>query len=244
MPSKPWRRPLQRCMLMLLPLMLAGCANGDFGEVQPYLVTEGIHDWVGRDSGAPPSTFAYTDDERALRDLAYPLIEPPFSRQRWYSIAGEYGLIRPSLRGNRVGYASHLMSANFRSPASRYAQLIDDIRNDSNRITPFFETAGRVVDMDQKRRQSLAYVEPVSNEPKNARRRIKENAHVVAIVRTSLAQRAEAYRFALERLVVEVPSPQAVEVERSLRYLQAQIAHYRRDLAPTWQRERSLASTN
>jgi hypothetical protein len=244
MPPKPSRRPLQRYMLLLLPVVLAGCANGDFGEVQPYLVTEGIHDWVGRDTVAKPSTFEYTDDERALRDLAYPLIEPPYNRQRWYSIAGEYGLTRPSLRSDRIAYANHLMSANFRSPSSRYAQLTEDIRNDSDRIAPFFETAGRVIDMDQKRRKSLAYVEPVIHEPKNALRRIKENAHVVAIVRTSLAQRADAYRFALERLVVEVPSPQAVEVERSLRYLQAQIAHYRRDLAPTWQRERSLVSTN
>ncbi len=26
-----------------------------------------------------------------LRDLAYPLIEPPYERQRWYSVLNEYG---------------------------------------------------------------------------------------------------------------------------------------------------------
>ena len=51
-------------------LSLAGCGtpNGDFGEVQPYLVSDGIHDWVGPKF----SNFEPTDDERALRDLGYP----------------------------------------------------------------------------------------------------------------------------------------------------------------------------
>ncbi|MFN3656679.1 MAG: hypothetical protein ACK4UO_05415 [Pseudolabrys sp.] len=237
--------PVRRLLLAIGPaLLLAGCANGDFGEVQDYLVTDRIHDWVGRDTVPAPSAFPYTDDERLLRDLAYPLIEPPHDRQRWYSIAGEYGLREPSLRNDRIAYANHLMSAHFRSPSSRYAQLIDDIRNDSTRMAPFFEVAGRVIDIDVKRRKSLRFVSPVSGEPENALVRNRENANVVAIVRTSIAQRAAAYRFALERLVIEVPSPQAIEAERSLGYLKAQVAYYQRHLAPTWQREKSLASTN
>ena len=75
--------------------LLAGCANSDFGEVNQTLVTDDIHDWLGRNAppaNAEPSNFEYTDDERALRDNAYPLIEPPYDRQQWYSVAGEYGL--------------------------------------------------------------------------------------------------------------------------------------------------------
>jgi hypothetical protein len=59
-----------------------------------------------------------------------------------------------------------------------------------------------------------------------------------------MGQRASAYRFALERLVITLPSPQAVEAERSLRSFEAQIAHFQRDLAPTWRRQPSLVSTN
>ena len=244
LPKRP-RRPLRLCILAAVcaPL-LAGCANGDFGEVQPYLVTDSVHDWVGRDTVPKPSAFPYTDDERTLRDQAYPLIEPPFDRQRWFSIAGEYGLIRPSLRGDRVAYANHLMGLYVKSPSSRYATLIDDIRNDSTRIPPFFETAGRVADMDGKRAKGLNYVTPVEGEGKHAFRRINENSNVIACVRESMALRADAYRFALERLVVEVPSPQAVEAERALRVLQSQVGHYRRNFAPTWQRPPSLASKN
>jgi len=79
-------------------LVLGGCANGDFGRVKPGLVTDDIHAWVGTtaalDNGAPVSTYPLTDDERTLRDLAYPLIEPPYDRQRWFSFLNEYGITR------------------------------------------------------------------------------------------------------------------------------------------------------
>src|ERR1041385_2632685 len=48
-------------------LLLSACANSDFGELNQTLVTDGIHDWLGRDSPkshpVPASTFEYTDDE-------------------------------------------------------------------------------------------------------------------------------------------------------------------------------------
>ena len=226
---------------------LAGCANYDFGEVHPVLVTDGIHDWLGRDSGAPkrvpPSRFEYTDDERALRDLAYPLIEPPFDRQQWYSVAGECGLYRTN-SANYKKYSERLESTWSRSPSSRYAQLIDDVRNDITRLSQFFETATRVVDIDQKRQKSMSFVSSLSKkEHENAVRRMRENAHVIAIVQQSLADRVASYHFALERLVIITPSPQAIEAERSVILLQKQIARYQQP-APTWVREPSLASTN
>ena len=135
------------------------------------------------------------------------------------------------------------MSSRYRSPSARYAQITDDIRNDVTRIPQFFETAARVLDIDQKRRKSLAYVSDLSPmERDNALRRIRENASLVSLVRAKLTQRVTGYRFALERLVIMTPSPQAVEVERSLNQLQAQIARYRTRSAPTWVREQSLAN--
>jgi hypothetical protein len=226
--------------------MLGGCANSDFGEVNQTLVTNGIHDWIGR--GAPtakaePSKFEYTDDERALRDNAYPLIEPPFDRQQWYSVAGEYGMIKFN-PADRRKYFDRLQAEWHSSSAALYARLIDDIRNDTTRLSQFFETAGRVMDIDQKRQKSLAFVSALNKaEQYNALRRIKENAHVVIIVRQSLQDRVASYQFALERLVIVVPSQQAVDAERLLIQLQTQIARYN-TLPPTWRREPSLASTN
>src|SRR5690242_9204095 len=240
--KKVWRKTL----VLITVTFLTGCANYDFGEINPVLVTDGIHDWIGQNSAGPkvpPSHFEYTDDERSLRDLAYPLIEPPYDRQQWYSVAGEYGLYRSNMADHRR-YFDRIMDECHRSPSAVYARLNDDVRNDITRLSQFFETAGRVIDMDQKRQKSLVYVSALNkSERANALRRIRENMHVVTMVRDSLSDRVASYHFALERLVISTPSPQAVEIERSLTLLQNQILRYQA-LPPTWMREPSLASAN
>ena len=225
---------LRRIFALAALLLLAACGtpNGDFGEVRSTLVRDNIHDWLSVDAtaGIPgsPSMFEVTDDERALRDLGYPLIEAPYDRQQPYSVLGENGAIGSNHRAafDRSAYANRLMSSRYRSPSARYAQIIDDIRNDVTRIPAFFETAARITDIDQKRRKSLAYVPSLVQERDNALRRIQENASIISLVRAKLAQRVAGYRFALERLVIMTPSQEAVEVERSINQLQAQIARY------------------
>jgi len=240
-----WRRRLFALAVMSL---LGGCANVDFAEVQPTLVSDDIHDWAGPFAvGGPlvlPPNFELTDDERQLRALANPLIEPPYEHQQWYSIFAEYNLVGADRRKvfDRTAYANHLLSPGYRSPSARYSQLIDDIRNDTTRLPQFFENASRVMDIDRKRQQSMAYVPALSRgERENALQRIRENESIVSHVRAKLAQRVSSYHFALERLVVMTPSPQAVDVERALNQLQAQIARYRGP-APTWVREQNLVT--
>jgi hypothetical protein len=216
-----------------VPLLLAGCANGDFGRVPPSLVHDNMHAWVGteaaRGAGVAISTYPLTDDETRLRDLAYPLIEPPYDRNRWYRIVGEYGMARLFQRDwalcTPVAYYQNLEGRGARSQASLYAALKDDIRNDVERIPAFADIARRVVDIDQKRAKSLAYVRELSkSESRNALARNAENALVVAWVQRSLVARAAAYRYALERLVISLPSTEAVSVEQSLALLAQRIA--------------------
>lgn len=215
-------------------MLLAGCAlNGDFGRARPGLVTDDMHAWVGTEAarahGIAPSTYPLTDDERALRDLAYPLIEPPYERNRWYSVLNEYGLNRtfqPDWYAYDVmAYGTRLLAEHYRSAAARYNRLNDDIRNDVVRLDPFFMVARRVIDLDRIREKSLGYVTAVPPEgAANAQARIAENALVIAWVQQSLADRAAAYQAALERLLVATPTPMAVEVERSITLMQQKIA--------------------
>jgi len=246
LPQPPTRFKVWQLAAVAALTLLTGCATGEFSEINPALTYAGIHDWIGRDTGkppVPPSTFEFTDDERALRDNAYPLIEPPMDRQRWYSVAGEYGLYH-SNPADPQNYFNRLMADPHRSPSSQYARLIEDIRNDTTRLAQFFETAGRVIDIDQKRMKSLNYISGLGKlERQMVLRRVRENAHVLDLVRMSLSDRVAAYRFALERMVLVAPSPTAVEVERLLNVLQFQIARYQ-NLPPTWQREPSLAKSN
>ena len=264
-----WRRYV---LVAAAASLLGGCGtpNYDFGEVRSTLVSDGIHDWIGPyASGAKKaSKFDLTDDERQLRDLAYPLVDPPYDRQQWYSVAGEYGLYRPLRPLDCAAYATWLLSGDGpspigrydpkteklrheatvflsehdRSPVSRYARLMDDVRNDTTSLPQFFETATRVLDIDQKRQKSLAYVSGVSPvERKNAELRIRENDAIVAMVRNTLVQRAACYRSALGHLVVTSPYAQAVDIERAINRMNADIERYRAP-APTWRRGPSLAS--
>lgn len=246
--SAIWRRHLAAFALLAV-LPACGTNNADFGEVRGTYLRDDMHNWVayGAYGGQkiPPSGFRLTDDERQLRDLAYPLIEAPYDRQQWYSAWGDYNEVVPDPRGLyvRAEYANRLLSGRFRSPSAQYARLTEDVRNDITRLPQFFETAARVLDMDEKRRASLAVVaDSGPPERENALRRIRENASLVALVRLKLEQRVWSYRYALERLVVATPSPQAADAERSINQMKSQMAYYNTRSAPSWAREQSLAA--
>src|SRR5262249_32539516 len=142
--SRRLRVDLSLCLFLVMV-----CPNGDFGRVRPSMLDERMHAWVGRDAatgqGAPISLYPLTDDEVGLRDLAFPLIEPPFDRQRWFSVLGEWGLthrLRPEwYHCDPTAYAARLMNAFVRSETTRYSRLIEDARNDVSRLDQFFMTA-------------------------------------------------------------------------------------------------------
>lgn len=238
-----FKRSVKRVASLLsvaIALLSGACTTADFGEVRPSLVRDDIHDWLGpAATGSSPSVFQPTDDERQLRDLAYPLVEPPYDRQRWYSVLGEHGLRDEIGRSfDRTAYAARLMSSQYRSANTRYSQLIEDVRNDSTRLPAFFEAAARVLDIDAKRRQALRHIREMSPfERENAGKRMAENVAIVAMVRSALDRRVSSYQFALERLVIVTPSPQAVEAERLIGQLKAKIAFYRK-WAPTGRGDR------
>ena len=129
-----------------------------------------MHRWVGVEAtgsiGLPSSQFQLTDGERKLRDLAYPLIEPPHARPAWKSVFGDYQPLpapwRQRVVFDRTAYGRLLIDEPHRSHASRYAQLIDDVRNDLTRFEPFYATAIGVLDLDRKRNASLAHVSELS----------------------------------------------------------------------------------
>ncbi|MDC7787051.1 hypothetical protein PQJ75_29660 [Rhodoplanes sp. TEM] len=229
----------RRCgpaLAVMVAALLGGCANGDFGRVKPGLVRDGIHDWMGpaaaKQAGLPVSAYPYTEDERVMRDLAFPLIEPPYERQRWYSILEEYGVTRGVRQDwvvfNVAAYEQHLMQTAFRSATARYSKLNDDIRNDVNRLPAWVAAARRVLDMDIKRGKSLAHVNGLTSaEAGNAQARMAENALIMSWVQQSLVNRTASYGYALERLVIATPLSAAVEVERSLTFLKTRVAEAR-----------------
>lgn len=214
--------------------LLTGCGTySDFGRVRPTLVNDDTHAWLGPAAAPGPATnltwrHQLTEEERTLRDLAYPLIEPPYDRNKWYSVLGELGVgSRQWPYPDRSAYASRLFTTAYRSQTARYNRLIEDIRSDVMRIDPFFSAARYVIHMDQKREKALDHVTRLTAEERgNTLQRIAENRNIVLWVQGSLQERAESYRVALERMVIAAPSPVAVEAERALTLLQQRISGY------------------
>jgi hypothetical protein len=215
-------------------LALSGCSSiGDLGQLDPHPVRDGIHDWVGQEaavrSGAPISAYNVTDDEHTLRDLAFPLIEPPYDRQRWDAVVYEWGDKRKFQRELAIydptAYYAHLQAQLYRSSAARYNQIIDDIRDDIVRIDPFFVIARKVADLDRRRQAAMADVPSLTpGERFNANARIAENSLTIAWVHASLNQRCAGYRFAIERMAVAEPELAAGEADRLLTELTQKIA--------------------
>ena len=87
-------RSLPALVLCLIGATLGGCSGGDFGRTRADFRNDDMHRWLGAEAtgsvGLRASQFQLTENERQLRDLAYPLIEPPHSRPAWKSVFGDY----------------------------------------------------------------------------------------------------------------------------------------------------------
>ncbi|HET7887550.1 MAG TPA: hypothetical protein VFL62_15105 [Bradyrhizobium sp.] len=221
-------------MLLTTAVMLAGCSGGDFGRTREDFRNDDMHRWLGAEAtgsvGLRASQFQLTDYERQLRDQAYPVIEPPHSRPAWKAVFGDYQAIASPWRHkvvfDRTAYGRALIDEPHRSDASRYSQLIDDVRDDITRFEPFYATAARVLELDRKRNASMAHVSQLSpRERADAVARMDENTLIVQWVQQCQERRISSYRWALERLVVQGPDNIAAEADRLINELAALAAN-------------------
>jgi hypothetical protein len=220
--------------LLLIGVALGGCSGGDFGRTRQDFLNDDMHRWIGGEAtgsvGLRASQFQLTDNERMLRDLAYPLIEPPHSRPAWKSVFGDYKSLpspwRQQVVFDRTAYGRTLIDEPHRSHSSRYAQLMEDVRDDITRFEPFFATAVRVIELDRKRDAGLAHISELSpRERADAVARMQENSLIVQWVQQGLERRISSYRWGLERLVLQAPDNMAADADRLIGELAAQTAN-------------------
>jgi hypothetical protein len=230
----PIRRLAPVPLLISIGVTLGGCSGGDFYRTREDFLSDDMHRWFGREAtasvGIRPSQYQLTDNERQLRDLANPLIEPPHSRPAWKSVFGDFQPIaspwRQTVAFDRTAYGRALIDEPHRSQMSRYQQLIEDVRDDITRFEPFFAAAIRVIELDKKRNASLAYVSDLSpRERADAVARMQENSLIVQWVQQCLERRVSSYRWALERMVVEAPDNIAADADRLIGELASQTAN-------------------
>ena len=211
-------------------LALTGCGSstGDFGRVKTGYLTGTYWPLLGQAAiayrGEPESWGATTDDERELRDRAWHFLMPQFAQNKFDDTLAEMRVQRilPSITGtNREIYLNMLLSdAAFRSLASRYRRLAEDIEADRLLIGQFHATFARVKEADRIRERSFAFVTDLTpGEVDDARARVYENVMLEQWVHRDLCYRIEMYRYALERLVLMGPMREAIYAEQGLKAL-------------------------
>lgn len=215
--------------VVLVTSVLAGCVmTGDLGRPRPSFWNDVVLPTTGslaaRTRGEPVSLYVFTDDEEELRDRAWRFIMPAHERSLVERSVVE--LVRTRvlpvvmMPHYKPSYYDALMGEAFRSPASRYHRIADDVSADARLIGPFAIVAKRVMAADRVRLRSLAFVQDLAEgDAYDAAARVAENRCLIAWVRRETVQRIESYRYALEHLLIEAPQTESVVTERSLRKL-------------------------
>jgi hypothetical protein len=129
-------------------LALSGCSSlGDLGYVDHPAVADNIHAWVGQEAaahvGAPISFANLTEDERTLRDQAFPLMQPAYTRGlaggvEFSALPERLGPIWGWIAVHPSGYREEIMG--FHSPAGAVEW------RGSNRINAWFRSRGYIID--------------------------------------------------------------------------------------------------
>jgi hypothetical protein len=221
-------------LLALVPLAaLMACAPdvGDLGRPRPSVWNSAIlptaGDYVAWARGEQVSSFHFTDAEIELRDRAWRFVMPAHEKswfQREVQELARTRIIPVSWQSTAPDrYAAALTSGSFRSEVSRYRRLGEDALADAALIRPFVTNARQVLAADRARLKAVTSspaIEPPT--PEHAHARVAENEGMIAWVRERTRYRIVNYRHALDNLVVELPSAEAVMAERAILALEAE----------------------
>jgi hypothetical protein len=215
----------------LLSAILAGCAaEGDFGRRQSSVVADEILPAatrpLARQGSEPVSNFLLTDDERDLTDRSYHFLTPARPRAVYDQMLAGLKVTRSApteyLGEKPDVYFSALMTEPWRSSIPPYRRLIADMAADDALLDPLYAVADRVVRADRLRERGLPYITDLrADERDHVFARIAGNRALLRWLDDALAHRVLSYRYALQRLFIEIPEREAVRAERLLASLEA-----------------------
>jgi hypothetical protein len=208
-------------------LLLAACGRndmGDFGRRADNTVTNTILPSAGLVSawwrGDPTSLYPFTDDEMEMRDRAWRFLMPSHDKANLQQAIAELSYTRvlpPIPHSGRNHYHLLLMAEDYRSVASRYAKLGQDVEADRLLMLPFSQAAAKVCAADRVRALALNDVKEMTHRQREqAVARIAENRMLVDWVRRDMREKSAAYRYALEHVTIEAPMREAIRAEQAL----------------------------
>ncbi len=244
---------------LVVPLGLAGCLSttGDFGRSQPGFTQDVLLPLSGTLvaglRGEPTSLYAFTEDEKELRNRAWLFmnVEGNAPRLSWWEHHAAFHRLLPPRESDVTLFHRTQMGGPelgtllgdsptvrrivnpghaFRSLVSRYNFVRDRILQDHALVPQFKPIAGQVRQTDRARLAALDHVGNLSDGQKNAALgRICENSIIIARVNWAFFDRAAQYRYSLEHLLVEGPERESIAAERALMAFEAEIGRFTAD---------------
>ena len=215
---------------ILSSLLLAACTTGDLGRPRPSIFSDqfapAMGEWSARMRGEASSWFHLTDDEQQMRARAWRLVMPAHELSTFESqlSALAHARILPAEAQSSAVSDYQRALTSFASQASRYNRLAEDANADRALLGPFRANAVRVVNADRARLRTLEASPRVPVESRDpAQARVMENEGLILWVCERLRFRVSSYRYALDNLVVEMPSREAVRAERAIMGLEAEL---------------------
>lgn len=214
---------------LLACIALAACAEtGDLGRPRASVWNDLILPATGSIAaarrGEAVSSYPLTDAEDELRDRSWRFLMPAHERARFEAEVAN--LVRTRVLpaayhpSDRRTYLAALTAAPFTSPASRFRRIGEDAEADARLIGPFARVALAVMEADRLRLKSLPFVDLLTEaEIADAAARVAENRCLVAWVKAELAERTDAYTYALEHAFIAMPQGEAVAAERAIKAL-------------------------
>jgi hypothetical protein len=208
-------------------LLLADCNRnelGDFGRRPDNVVTGSLLPKAGLVSawwrGDPASLYPFTDDEIEMRDRAWRFLMPSHDKANLQLAIAElaYTRVLPTVpHSGRNHYHLLLMAEDYRSVASRYAKLGQDIEQDRLLMVPFSQAAARVCAADRVRVLAMNDVQQLTHvQREQAVARVAENRMLVDWVRRDMREKAASYRHALEHMTIGAPMRESIRPEQAL----------------------------
>ncbi|MBZ0215963.1 MAG: hypothetical protein K8F25_05390 [Fimbriimonadaceae bacterium] len=206
---------LSGCALLVMASMGACTPKTDFDRptqsVNGLPVNRNLDFYSAPDQNGPQSNFKYTQQEIEMRKLGYRL-----------TVAH---------RRSGESYYRRLKNGPARTDYSMWTRLIDDIRADEVSALRFIPAMHRVLQTDYDRhRVFLARGQLDPEELQNLSARLSENRNYATLVQTALENRIAAYREAIVRAEVEVPSGQALEAKYAIEDLNQLSGEFERAL--------------
>jgi hypothetical protein len=227
LPLPNQRTILARAALGACLLLLNACNRtelGDFGRRSNNEITGNLLPKAGLISawwrGDPASLYPFTDDEIEMRERAWRFLMPSHDKANLQLAIAELAYTRvlpPVPHSGRNHYHLLLLAEDYRSVASRYAKLGQDIEQDRLLMGPFSQAAARVCTADRVRVQALNDVQQLTNvQREQAVARVAENRMLVDWVRRDMREKAASYRHALEHMTIGTPMRESIRAEQAL----------------------------